>query len=387
MDNDTPELVLSEKGEPALALREDWWTEDGGRGILPRYLLAPDLSCFPFAGGCEEPEFYDDIGRKKAVVPIIITPFSMAPWVKAPEAFPDAFFVIVNGHQKCKRVPGTKAPKVSVMVRIYENEAEYNLNVKFLDSWCACRTLLEEGRAIVALLEQGVTPETIASMVPTLFVSVLYKRVALTRLPPEILVLIAPRKGKKCQLQLEIASMLGGLASPSVKDLLDLFPRTKRTADYICAMSGKDRISLLQIFLLKKIQEEGKQGHMNVQEAKNFLRDFTDQTCPTSGFGSQKHKRNEFWKSEVDVARPFSGEEPDIAESASEESAIKFPCELVYWQHLPPPGRFVLGTVDSPPHFMRLLREHRFPHQPKGRRKEKPAPPGFPDPEVVEEMM
>jgi ParB/RepB/Spo0J family partition protein len=246
--------------------QQDWWTEDNGHGFVDPKILIPDPDQ-PRQHIDEEKlhELTGSIEEVGVLESLTVTPVIFAPWVKFDkEKYQHGFFIIVSGHRRHIASILAKTHYVPVRVRVYKNEDEHRRDADLLNENREDLTPLEQAFLIRDRVQKGQNPHQIAKEKGWLYATVL-KRLKLTRLAPNIQKLLDPRLKPNARLALSIAEELGGVAVPTMQEVLDIVG--ENCVEGIEENDDEDRRFFLQNFLLKRIKEK----KMSAVKAVEFI--------------------------------------------------------------------------------------------------------------------
>jgi len=257
-------IVLPDGSEATISLVPlAWWDENNASGFVAPAMCAPDPNQ-PRRHIRKEAldELIGSIRVSGVREPVILTPRHLAPWVELAPEHESAYFVIVSGHRRWTGATRSKLEAVPFCVRTYGSAAEHYMDASLLNSNREDLTPLEEGYEALSLRERGFTMEALSSHFGK-SVPYLYSRMNLTRLAPDIQVLLDPEVNERKRLPVTIGGELGGVKVPTVGELDEILERLgpacySKDGNKICFESLDDdgRRFELQRMLLRAIQRE-----------------------------------------------------------------------------------------------------------------------------------
>lgn len=258
---------------------ESWWTKHGATGYLSPHVMAPDpkqprreMSRFKLD------ELYESIRAKGVRQPLVLTPRTAAPWVKLDKQYQSAFFIDVSGHRRQTCATRADLPAVPVEIRIYQNEDEHRTDAALLNVGHEDLDEIEEGYEFVRLKREGKSVEQIRESWGLTTVQQVYARMNLTNLYSDLQKMLSSKNGKR-EFSVSVASIIGGIKTPTVEEL-DTFAKNMRAHVDPIQVTGfqsfdeltdRERDFALQKLLVAVIQKR----NLNSARATDFVRDRT----------------------------------------------------------------------------------------------------------------
>ncbi len=272
-----------------------WWTEQNASGYVSPAILAPDpKNPRQYISKARVDELHESIRARGVRQQLVITPCSLAPWVKLPPKYAHCFFLVVSGHTRQQGALLAHVGAVPVKVSIYRNEKDHRMDASLLNKGQADLTALEEGYEIAELQRLGWKVSEIAESFG-MAESLLYLRRNLTQLSPELQTLLDPELARDKRLPATIGGHLGGIKPPlpgELEELMIHFSDFIPDGKLIGARQGEEltptqRCHALQKLLLQVI----KTRKLSSTQAIEFIRDRTIRLTAAVGTAAVKTER------------------------------------------------------------------------------------------------
>ncbi len=259
---------------------EAWWTKDDATGYVdPRFLASdPDQPRKTMTENRLE-ELERSVATCGVREVITVTPSTHVPWVRLKKEQAHLPFVIVSGHRRTASAVKMAIRAVPVRIKIYEDENAHRTDGGVLN---ACRENLTELEQGFDFVRERAAGKTFATIADTHGINVLtvINRINLTRLHPDLFLLMEPdSKKKKRVLPIYPASILGGVKAPTSDELEAL---ATKLAEHVNAEKATGHDSFVDLdedsrrFAMQKLLAAViMQRRLTSVRAAEFIRDLT----------------------------------------------------------------------------------------------------------------
>jgi len=202
---------------------EPWWETQNGTGFLDPHLFAPDLDQpRKVMNPAALAELHESIKTRGVRNQIILTPRKYAPWIRVAPEDAKLPFGIVSGHRRTTGALAGAVSAVPVRIQIYPSEKEYRLDASLHNKGAEGLTDIEEGWEIVRLQNLGCKIAELCSAFG-MATPMLYARIHLTRLHPDIQKYLDPQLPMKQRLGTVLGGTLGGIKAPTFEEFEGLY--------------------------------------------------------------------------------------------------------------------------------------------------------------------
>ena len=197
---------------------QSWWDYEEANGKVNPSWIYPDpdqprqaMNDVDFA------ELKKSIKEHGVKEPITVTALAKAPWVDSPEN-ENMHFVIVSGHRRHRASLECGLGSIEIRVRSYGSYEEYVRDQHILNKHRSPLAPLEEGMSFLTLRKKGLNDSQIARIVES-DPPWVAKRIALTRLAPDLKERLSPLLDKRKRLAVGVAEIIGKAESPDPEEL------------------------------------------------------------------------------------------------------------------------------------------------------------------------
>lgn len=298
MPRDLSHTVVLPDGEKVTVSRtpQPWWTRSNVSGYLDPRDIAPDLANpRKYMSPSRREELRESIRARGVRQQLVVTPISMAPWIRVAPEHEGRFFANVSGHRRQDGAIEAKIYAVPVKVVVFDSEKSHRMEMSLLNKGQDDLTPLEEGYEIVSLRALGWKIQELCDSFGHKLPQ-LYELIHLTRLHRDLQALLDPDLPRQSRLCKNTAGHLGGVKAPTADELLEFFETiadvmTREDAGVTVVAPSKlspdDRRFAMQKMLFAVIRKR----KLSAVQAVEFIRDHKLKLSASNGGHSHKAER------------------------------------------------------------------------------------------------